>query len=327
MMRRALRTAFLAGAFLLMPSSHANYEAGQQAWDAGHTDEALAEWQAAAGSGDRRAMRALGRAYLRGLGVLQDYVEAHKWFNLAASRGDAEAAAERDALAEKMTSEKVAQAQALARAWRPSESRGPAASRVTTTPAVSPAAKLVEETLTPTRELPSDTGTDRASTDSPDTIETPSPTAVVMEETSTPTRDPVPDADSPPSRPIRPGDIIQDCAQCPQMVLVPAGEYLMGSPDSESERFSGEGPMHPVTIGEPFAVGVYEVTFEEWDACVRSGGCAGYRPHDERWGRGERPVINVSWTDAQSYVEWLSGRTGKEYREVVGVVWTVRGPE
>ena len=77
MMRRVLRTAFVAGALLAVLAAQANYEAGRQAWDAGRMDEALAEWQAAAGSGDRRAMRALGRAYLQGLGVLQDYVEAH----------------------------------------------------------------------------------------------------------------------------------------------------------------------------------------------------------------------------------------------------------
>ena len=81
--------------------------------------------------------------------------------------------------------------------------------------------------------------------------------------------------------------LLRDCDECPELVVVPAGEFLMGSPDSERGRFSEEGPVHRVTIGEPFAVGVYEVTFEEWDACVRGGGCGGHRPYDERMGSRE----------------------------------------
>ena len=71
--------------------ARADYAAGQSAWDAGRTHEAVVQWQAAADAGDRRAMLALGRLYLQGLGVIQDYVEAHKWLNLAASRGEAPA--------------------------------------------------------------------------------------------------------------------------------------------------------------------------------------------------------------------------------------------
>ena len=78
----------------------------------------------------------------------------------------------------------------------------------------------------------------------------------------------------------RPGDVFRDCAACPEMVVVPAGSFMMGSPASEEGRFDGEGPQHRVTIGSPFAVGVYEVTFAEWDGCVRAGGCGGYRPED-----------------------------------------------
>ena len=121
------------------------------------------------------------------------------------------------------------------------------------------------------------------------------------------------------------GDVFRDCDACPEMVVVPAGQFQMGSPDSERGRFSGEGPVHRVTIGEPFAAGVYEVTFEEWDACVLDGGCGGYRPHDEGWGRGRRPVINVSWNDARSYVGWLSQRTGEEYRLLSESEWEYRG--
>ena len=105
----------------------------------------------------------------------------------------------------------------------------------------------------------------------------------------------------------------RDCAGCPEMVVIPAGVFEMGSPESEAGRLDWESPQHWVTL-ESFAFGVTEVTFDEWDACVRGGGCDGYRPDDEGWGRGARPVINVSWEDAQSYVSWLSTKTKSEYR-------------
>ena len=95
----------------------------------------------------------------------------------------------------------------------------------------------------------------------------------------------------------------------------------MGTPISEDGRDSDEGPLHWVTIAKPFAVGVYEVTFEEWDACVSDRGCGGFRPDDEGWGRGRRPVINVSWEDAQMYVVWLTSKTGKEYRLLSESEW------
>ena len=98
------------------------------------------------------------------------------------------------------------------------------------------------------------------------------------------------------------------------MVVVPAGSFMMGSSERELGRDSDEGPQHKVTIAEPFAVGKYEVTFDEWEACVASGGCDSYKPKDQGWGRGPRPVINVSWNDAIAYVEWLSAKVGKPYR-------------
>jgi len=66
---------------------------------------------------------------------------------------------------------------------------------------------------------------------------------------------------------------------------------------------------------------VYEVTFAEWDACVDGGGCGGHRPEDQGWGRGRRPVINVSWNDARSYVQWLADKTGKNYRLLTEAEW------
>ena len=68
------------------------------------------------------------------------------------------------------------------------------------------------------------------------------------------------------------GSVIKDCAECPELLEVPAGQFLMGSPPGEPGRGDDEGPQHTVTIARPFAAGKYEVTFEEWDACVAGGG-------------------------------------------------------
>ena len=117
------------------------------------------------------------------------------------------------------------------------------------------------------------------------------------------------------------GTAFQDCSDCPEMVVVPSGSFMMGSPASEPERDGDEGPVHRVKIPAAFAVGKYEVTFEEWDACVTAGGCGTYRPADEGWGRGRRPVFNVNWGSAKSYVEWLSTKTGKVYRLLSESEW------
>lgn len=106
----------------------------------------------------------------------------------------------------------------------------------------------------------------------------------------------------------RPGDLFQDCDSCPEMVVVPRGEFVMGSPENEEGRFANEGPQHGVKIAVIFAVGRFEVTFEEWDACVTDGGCGSYRPDDEDWGRGKRPAVNVSWRDAQAFVTWMNSK-------------------
>ena len=114
---------------------------------------------------------------------------------------------------------------------------------------------------------------------------------------------------------LKPGDAFQDCPQCPQMVVVPAGRFVMGASEHES-ALSSEKPPHEVTIGQPLAVGKVPVTFAEWDACQAEGGCggAGQGPEDEGWGRGRRPVIHVSWDEARSYADWLSRKTGQTYR-------------
>ena len=92
------------------------------------------------------------------------------------------------------------------------------------------------------------------------------------------------------------------------MIVVPAGKFMLGSPENEADRKSSEGPQHEVTIAEPLAVSKFEVTFEEWDACVAAAACAQV---PDGWGRGPMPVINVSWVDAKNYVAWLVKLTGK----------------
>jgi len=131
----------------------------------------------------------------------------------------------------------------------------------------------------------------------------------------------------PPAPKTRPGETFKECDVCPEMVVVPAGRFLMGSPESEAERNGAEGPQRDVTISRPFAVGRFEVTFAQWDACVAAGGCAPpeqgpYGPSDEGWGRESRPVINVSWQDAKRFVRFLNGRVGgKAYRLLTEAEW------
>jgi len=106
----------------------------------------------------------------------------------------------------------------------------------------------------------------------------------------------------------------KDCAaDCPEMVVIPAGSFTMGSPATESGRQLTEAPQHTVTIAKPFAVSKFEVTFAEWDACAAQGDCIAH-VDDHGWGRNRQPVINVSSDDAQRYVTWLSKITGKTYR-------------
>ena len=122
-------------------------------------------------------------------------------------------------------------------------------------------------------------------------------------------------------RALRPKDTFKECTNCPEMVVLPPGSYTMGSPPSERGRWDSESPQHIVTIAKPFAVGKFDVTFVEWAACVAGGGCDGYKPLDEGWGRGGRPVINVTWYDAKAYVTWLVKTTGKTYRLLSESEW------
>jgi TolA protein len=114
----------------------------------------------------------------------------------------------------------------------------------------------------------------------------------------------------------RAGLVFRDCTDCPEMVWLPRGEFTMG----ENAGVGVAGPMHTVRINYPLAVGRFEVTFAEWDACVAARVCRHW-PDDQGWGRGRRPVINVSWVDAQEYLSWLSSRTGKHYRLLSEAEW------
>ncbi len=125
-------------------------------------------------------------------------------------------------------------------------------------------------------------------------------------------------------RPSRqPGETFRDALRSggsgPEMVVIPAGSFRMGCVSGVACE-NDELPVRQVTIPRPFAVGKYEVTFAEWDACVSAGGCS-HRPSDVGWGRGRRPVMNVSWDDAQSYVRWLSSATGATYRLLSESEW------
>jgi formylglycine-generating enzyme required for sulfatase activity len=103
-------------------------------------------------------------------------------------------------------------------------------------------------------------------------------------------------------RALKLGDVFKECENCPELVAIPAGTFLMGAPVSEAFSADDERPQHRVTFARNFAVGRFAVTFDEWDVCVADGGC------------GRRPVINLWWSDARAYVAWLSDRTGKSYR-------------
>lgn len=106
-------------------------------------------------------------------------------------------------------------------------------------------------------------------------------------------------------------DRLNDGSQGPEMVVIPAGAFLMGSPFQEKGRYEDE-QQRSMWIGKPFAIGRYEVMFHEYDRFATATGRV--LPNDQGWGRGRRPVINVNWRDATAYAEWLSQQTGYRYR-------------
>jgi formylglycine-generating enzyme required for sulfatase activity len=106
--------------------------------------------------------------------------------------------------------------------------------------------------------------------------------------------------------------VFQNAPFAPRLVVISAGEFMMGSLEGEEGRFDSEGPQHRVTIGRRFAIGRYPVTFEEYDRFCEATQLE--KPDDMGWGRGQQPVINVNWNDAHDYIAWLSRETGRPYR-------------
>ena len=131
-----------------------------------------------------------------------------------------------------------------------------------------------------------------------------------------------PDSSGGTNSPYTAGERFRDCPECPLMVVVPPGSFTMGESaskvDSYGLNFYVEGPPHRVNIGYQFAVGVYEVTFAEWEACPP---CTRYPPSDNGWGRGNSPLILVDWNHVQWYLEWLSSHTGARYRLLSEAEW------
>ena len=106
------------------------------------------------------------------------------------------------------------------------------------------------------------------------------------------------------------GSGFQDCDDCPEMVVVPAGDYGFGSPPNEFGSPYNEGYILGIRFEQPFALGRYEVTFDQWEVCVRAQACT--TVDDEGLGRGAHPVFNVSWSDAAAYCDWAGFRLPSE---------------
>jgi len=114
----------------------------------------------------------------------------------------------------------------------------------------------------------------------------------------------------------KPGDVFRDCPTCPELVVVPSGIFIMGL---KATRKSSK-PAHRVNMTKPFAIGRFEVTFDEWQTCINDGGCK-HSPNDHEWGKAKRPVINITWHQAKNYTRWLSKKTGNTYRLPTEAEW------
>ena len=115
-----------------------------------------------------------------------------------------------------------------------------------------------------------------------------------------------------------PGAVIRDCEACPEMVVVPAGTFRMG--DLHGGGDVDEGPVRAVSIPRAFAIARYETTFAQWDACVAAGACR-QGVSDIGFGRGDRPVMLVTWGDARAFAGWLSEMTGMRFRLPTEAEW------
>ena len=117
------------------------------------------------------------------------------------------------------------------------------------------------------------------------------------------------------------GKVFRDCDSCPELVLVAPARFMMDTGGQDLKQQVHATAPQEVVISEPFAIGRYEITFDDWDACVSAGGCTN-QPSDDGWGRGRRPVIHVSFNDiTEQYLPWLSKVTGHDYRLPTEAEW------
>ena len=120
-------------------------------------------------------------------------------------------------------------------------------------------------------------------------------------------------------RALKPGEAFRECSKdCPEMIVIPAGTFVMGSPPAEKGRFDNEGPQQQITFDKPFAVAKFDVTVAQWGACAQVGGC---RQAPNSAGRDTKPLININWDEAKQYVAWLSQMTGHHYRLLTEAEW------
>ncbi len=120
---------------------------------------------------------------------------------------------------------------------------------------------------------------------------------------------------------MRPGSVIRDCHKCPEMVVVPTGSFIMRSPISKKEDNVDEGQKLSISILKPFAVSKYEVTQDEWEACVSDGGCNSAKIYVSTKFPTTQAIVSVSWNDAQAYAKWISKKTGQTYRLPTEAEW------
>jgi len=257
-----------------------------------------ASWmRRAAEQGHGFAQSSLADLYYFGRGVPQDYFKAYLWAEVAATNlppdGRDSIYESLDQYSERLTPSQIIDAKRLAALWKPKPER-----------------RSASVAMFPSNVAEPRSGAEKAPLPFQTNIEI---TALGNEKACDGLRVPVGLSGERPCMRPGSGQSFRDCPDCPEMVVVPAGSFTMGSPENEPDRDSDEGPQHRVTIPKPFAVGKFAVTFAEWDACVSGGGCDGYKPENRSW-NDDQPVINVSWNDAQAYIKWLTAKTGKTYR-------------
>ena len=314
---RLAALAMIVSSITVLPV-HADFDSGQTAWDGGDVAQAVEQWRSGADGGDARSMLALGRLYRLGVGLLQDDVTAYMWLNLAAARGNLEAVHERNELVETMTVDARAEGQRLARVWQPGMDAA--------TGAAAQPGSLPPEAIREAQGLLAELGYELGPAD-----------GIWGARSAAAYRAFLHDAGLPASNVLtlqallamhslagrqdvekHVGETFRDCTDCPEMVVLPEGSFMMGSPPDEKGRDRDEGPQHRVEIGYSLAVGRFEVTVAEWDACAADRSCdkiTNRRPTDDH------PVIDVSWKQAQAYLAWLKRKTGEDYRLLTEAEW------